>query len=357
MPIVTARVECPLFDSFRVRQIAGMFDVPLEAKLRDAFQVEVPGREESWRIGLIVGPSGSGKTSIAREAFGDVLYRNPAWPKDRAVIDCLGEAPIKELTGLFTSVGLGSPPAWLRPYAALSGGERFRCDLVRALRRSKGDLVVFDEFTSAVDRRAARFGALALSKALRGSRIAKRFVAVTCHYDVARWLSPDWVVDMAARSCTRRRLRRPRLHLQVHRARREAWRMFARHHYLSGDLAPGARCFVASHGGEPIAFCATLSQVGKMATWRVTRLVTLPDFQGIGLGTRLLEAVADIHHGDGHRLLITASHPAILSHCAHSARWCLRRVRKNGSRPRGVRQSVYRGSWGRAVASFEYVPI
>jgi ABC-type ATPase with predicted acetyltransferase domain len=43
-------------------------------------------------------------------------------------------------------------------------------------------LVVFDEFTSVVDREIAKVSALAITKAVRRSK--KKFVAVTCHYDV-----------------------------------------------------------------------------------------------------------------------------------------------------------------------------
>ena len=86
-----------------------------------------------WRIGLIVGPSGSGKSTIARRLFGDRLYENAPWPEDRAVVDCLGDRPIKEIIGLLTAVGFSSPPNWVKPYRVLSNGERFRCDLARAL--------------------------------------------------------------------------------------------------------------------------------------------------------------------------------------------------------------------------------
>ena len=52
---------------------------------------------------------------------------------DRAVVDGLGERPIKEITRLFTAVGFSSPPSWIKPYHVLSNGEQFRCDLARAL--------------------------------------------------------------------------------------------------------------------------------------------------------------------------------------------------------------------------------
>ena len=37
--------ECPLHDSFRVQQVAGMFDVPLQEKLTERFAVELPAKE------------------------------------------------------------------------------------------------------------------------------------------------------------------------------------------------------------------------------------------------------------------------------------------------------------------------
>jgi len=65
-----------------------------------------------------------------------------------------------------------------------------RVDIARAL-VLKQDLIVFDEFTSVVDREIAQVSAFAVSKAIRKSK--KRFIAVTCHYDVVDWLEPDWV--------------------------------------------------------------------------------------------------------------------------------------------------------------------
>ena len=58
---------------------------------------------------------------------------------------------------------------------------------------------------------------------------------------MAEWLEPDWVVDMATRTCQRRRLRRPAIELELFRCRHALWPMFAPHHYLSGSLAKTAR--------------------------------------------------------------------------------------------------------------------
>ena len=61
MSQVDVQVTCPVYDSFRVQQVAGMFDVPLEDRSATSFSVDVPATDEAWQIGLIVGPSGSGK--------------------------------------------------------------------------------------------------------------------------------------------------------------------------------------------------------------------------------------------------------------------------------------------------------
>ncbi len=360
---LTVEVDCPVAESFRVQQAAGMFDLPLAERVSQRFEVELPDRDEEWSIGLIVGPSGSGKSTVARAAFGDSLDEAAAWDDGLAVIDGFGETPVRKVVELFTAVGFGSPPSWVKPYRVLSGGERFRCDLARALARSceepgaPADVIAFDEFTSVVDRNVARVCSAAIAKQVRSGVIPARFVAVTCHYDVAEWLEPDWVLDMATSQLTRRRLRRPRIELEVHRCRLEAWRLFARHHYLSGSLAKQARCYLATWNGEPVAFAATLPIIAQKGRRRFTRIVTLPDYQGIGIGMRFVEAVAELHVEEGFRINVTSSHPALIRHCQRSPSWRTVAVKKTGQSVANQRAAfaAYRNSAGRAVVSFEYV--
>ena len=150
--------------------------------------------------------------------FGDRVYRPREWPADHAVIDGLGSRPIKEITRLFTAVGFSSPPSWIKPYRVLSNGEQFRCDLARALAGEMNDecgmmndevtsnfgsihpalpfiihhssliippLVVFDEFTSVVDRNVARVVSAAVAKGIRsgqiGCRLRRRHVPLRRH--------------------------------------------------------------------------------------------------------------------------------------------------------------------------------
>lgn len=362
--ILEWEVECPVHDSFRVAQLGGMFDLSVAKKSQRRFRVEMPpGLEEDWRIGLIVGPSGSGKSTVAEQLYGESIYRCGNWPSDRAVVDHFGELSLKRITQLLSLVGFSSPPAWVRPYAVLSNGEKFRCDLALALatpelRKTRhrtpeprdGDFpVVFDEFTSVVDRNVARIASAAVSKGFRTGKLDGRFVAVTCHYDVGEWLEPDWILDMATGETRRGCLRRPRIELRIFRCRNAAWRLFADHHYLSAALHRSARCYLAAWEDQPVAFCAMLPQFGFKDRWRVSRIVILPDYQGVGIGGRFLEALAELYVGNGRRFSITASHPSILRHCERSSKWRCTSIKKSGSKTRN-----YQSSAGRAVVSFEY---
>jgi len=351
-----------------VQQVAGMFDVPLADECTEQFKVDLPEPEESWQVGLIVGPSGSGKSTVAKQFYGDDLYRESDWPADKAVVDCFDDLPVRQVVELFTAVGFSSPPSWVKPYQVLSCGERFRCDLAKALSKSirpvaggfgnqePSSLIVFDEYTSVVDRNVAKACSTAIAKGIRRGNIPCRFVAVTCHYDVAEWLEADWVLDMATSRLTRRRLRRPRIHVEIYRSRLAAWPLFARHHYLSGSLAAAARCYLATWEGEPVAFCATLPVITKKNHRRFTRIVTLPDYQGMGIGMRVVAAVASLHREEGHRINVTSSHPALIRHCRYSDQWRTVNVKKTGASPgSSSRFKQYRSSAGRAVVSFEYV--
>jgi len=359
-------VSCPVYDSFRVQQVAGLFDVALEEKATTSFELELPELEDTWRIGLIVGPSGSGKSTVARKLFGDCYYEPPRWDTEKAVVDGFPEGTsIKEVTGLLTAVGFGSPPSWIKPHHVLSGGERFRCDLARALaelnqkattdaERASQETVVFDEFTSVVDRTVAKVASAAVAKAIRGDKVCGKLVAVTCHYDIAEWLEPDWTLDMATGLLERRRLRRPSVRLEIFRCRYEAWRLFKRHHYMSAKLPLGAVCYLATWNGEPVGFCAIASMIGMRGRRRISRLVILPDYQGIGVGMKFAETIAEVYRSIGQRLNITSSHPSLIAHCCKSQLW-----RTVGHKKSGTKEcpgnSKHRGTRGRATASFEFV--
>lgn len=347
----------PQLETLRVADLTEMFG--LEPQEVCGVAGSLPTLAERWQIGLVVGPSASGKTSLVREMYGEYLAPAEPWPDDRAVIDAMGNLPTERLVDLFLSVGFGSPPAWVRPYQTLSGGEQLRCDGVRAIARSEVHqlpVVVIDEFTSLLDRRAAWAASLALAKGIRRGKLVPRLLAITCHSDVACWLEPDWVCELPSGECRWRSLRRPTIAIEVRGTDRSEWPRFAPHHYLSGSLSPLAECYLATWHGEPVAFAATLPVIGRVNHRRFTRIVTLPAYQGMGIGSRLVECVAERHQQRGHRVTLTTSHPAMIAHCSQSTRWLRTRVRKSPRTPSTFgRFATYRDSGTRVAVSFAFI--
>ena len=176
-------------DSFRAQSVVGNYTLS-DVKLEKRFVGSLPLEDFDWQVGIIVGRSGSGKTSIAKQLFPEAYIRGFEY-SHKCVLDDFPEGlETGEVTKALCSVGFASPPDWLKAYDCLSQGEKMRVDIARALCLNQNQ-IVFDEFTSVVDREIAKVSAFAISKAVRRSK--KKFIAVTCHYDVVDWLDPDWV--------------------------------------------------------------------------------------------------------------------------------------------------------------------
>jgi ABC-type ATPase with predicted acetyltransferase domain len=176
-------------ESFRAQSVIGSFTLQ-DVKMEKQFAGSIPIEGENWQIGVIVGRSGTGKTSIAKQLFPKEYIRGFEYTSDTVLDDFPEGVPVNEITSALCNVGFASPPDWLKAYEHLSQGEKMRIDIAQAL-CLKQQLIVFDEFTSVVDREIAKVSAFAIAKAVR--RTNKQFIAVTCHYDVLDWLEPDWV--------------------------------------------------------------------------------------------------------------------------------------------------------------------
>lgn len=175
--------------TFRVAQVMSDFDVKLEHSNEQFIgNIELP---DKWNIGLICGGSGTGKTTIANELFYNNIINGFEWD-NRSVLDNIKEEiSVKDIEKMFYAVGFGSVPSWLKPYKVLSNGEKMRVDLARALLEK--DFIVFDEFTSVVDRQVAKTACIAINKAIKNTN--KKFIAISCHKDIIEWLQPDWLYD------------------------------------------------------------------------------------------------------------------------------------------------------------------
>lgn len=357
MPYLDIVREIATPQSFRVAQISSMFDVPLAEKVRHSWSVNLPLEERpDWQIGLIVGPSGCGKSTIAREFWPDNYIRGYDWPDGKSILDGFAAGmESKRVIAALTAVGFSSPPDWVKPYAALSTGQQMRADLARAL--CSDGIVVFDEFTSVVDRTVAQIGSAALAKAVR-RQPGRQFIAVTCHEDVLDWLAPDWTYEPQSGAFDWRSVqRRPDIALDITRVHPKAWALFAPYHYLSHDLNRSAECYVAEWNENPVAFVAVLPVIGFKNARRESRIVVLPDYQGVGIGAVVSEAVGQIYRARGMRYRSTTSHPGFIAHRNKSANWKLASVDVKGHVPHAGRNRRWAVALGRGVVTFEYTGI
>src|SRR5262245_13315938 len=300
-------LSTPIEETPRVLQVRGIFDLPESKTSTVTIDADLPLAERDWNIGLIVGPSGCGKTTIANRLWPD---RKPqVWPLGNAILDAFPEQmPIKEVVEILSSVGFSSPPAWLRPWHVLSNGQQFRASLALLIANWLSEKtfplpgnpqseakhhapIVFDEYTSVVDRNVAKIGSAALAKTVRAK--GARFVAVTCHEDVEDWLQPDWVYRPAEQAFAWRLLRRrPTINLDVFRCHPSAWPRVAPHHYLSDKHNTGTSSYMATWNGQPVAYSSWIAWLGAgPPTKREHRTVTLPDFQGVGIGNKLSDTL------------------------------------------------------------------
>jgi len=356
MPNFKHVVEIEYKPTFRSEKVAGLFDVPVNEKLKKEWDINVPIENKDWQIGLIVGASGTGKTTMAKKIFGEEFYhKGYEWSKSNLLDDFDASVSIKNITDSLSHVGFSSPPHWLLPYAVLSNGQKFRAEVARCLLDDK-ELIVFDEFTSVVDRAVAKVSSVAISKFLR--KQTKKFVAVTCHYDIEEWLQPDWVLDISTNEFKWGCLRRPEIKFEIFQCHYKAWQLFKDNHYLSADVNKASTCFIGLINDEPVAFTAVLPfpHPHKKNCYKGHRTVILPDYQGIGLGSAISDFAGAYYKERGKTYISTTSHPAMIASRCKSKNWVM--TRSPGHAPVQSKQSFQKsGSASRLTASFQYIGV
>jgi len=337
--------------TFRVASVIGKFDLQSD-NIVEHFKGDI-NIQDNWQIGLIVGKSGTGKTTIAKQLFEDAYITSYNYSAETVLDDMPKECTVEQITAAFNSVGFSSPPSWLKPYAVLSNGQKMRVDLARAILEDN-KLFVFDEFTSVVDRNVAQIGSFAMQKAIR--KTDKKFIAVTCHFDVQDWLLPDWVFNtdtMTFQSFEGQKKNKPEIKFEIFNyGDKTIWKMFAKHHYLSHSHNNAANVFIATVNDEVAGFLSVLHLPNVDKTIKkVHRLVVLPDYQGAGIGIKFLNEIGKLYKQDKWRYTIVTSSPSLINSLKKSMNWnCYHYGRTGG----GNQLKVAKGNKSnRITASFE----
>ena len=174
----------------------------IQNKEKTVTEVPIPSKEDmeemnkdNWNILLICGKSGSGKSTILNKVYGTI--KPITYDHSRCVISQFPRLTEEEVCDLLSSIGLASVPTWLRKPQELSNGERARLDIAKAIYDANGGIVLLDEYTSVVNRAAAKSMSHALQRYARQKGL--KIIIASCHFDIVEWLQPDYMFNLEHR--------------------------------------------------------------------------------------------------------------------------------------------------------------
>ena len=301
------------------------FDIQNKEETRVIIPMDITSLNSfDWNIGVIYGSSGSGKSTILKELGG---INKVQFDTEKSLISNFDWLEPNEAGKVLTSMGLSSIPTWLRPFHLLSNGEKYRAELAYLVSSAKdGDTILIDEYTSVVDRDVAKAMSFALQKYIR--RENKKIILASCHNDIMEWLMPDWTLSPQKGGTLERgewlRQGRPNIELQISRVEPKAWDFFKKHHYLTENVNNTYIFLLFEWNGNPVAINVIGRHIGRNSvdkSFRESRIVVNPDYQGMGLGVRFSDAIGQIHLDEGHRYFSRTAHPRMGYYREHSPLW------------------------------------
>jgi GNAT superfamily N-acetyltransferase len=100
---------------------------------------------------------------------------------------------------------------------------------------------------------------------------------------------------------------------------------------LNSELPSASVCYGLYDNNNIIGFCAVLHQPhGKIKNLkRCSRIVILPDYQGIGLGTKFLNEIAKQYHKLNYEFSIVTSAKNMIHALKKSDKWVMIRYSAN----------------------------
>ena len=299
---IEVTLQSPVSNNFRCKMACDALDIDVQKKSVHHLRIENVKIPENWNVALVYGASGSGKTSMINKLFGENVFKT-VLNEDEPIINQLPkELKYDECAAILSGIGLNSVPCWVRPVKTLSNGQRARAEAALLMTQSN-DIIFIDEWTSVVDRTVAKAMSHCIQKFARKHN--KKIVLLSCHYDVLEWLVPDWLIDCNEQKFWLREnedfffKRRDKIEFEIREVSKDSWRYFSKYHYLSERL-PGGEIY--NYGlfinGKQIGYNCFANYVpavkGKPKIFHFNRLVVHPDYNGLGIGIKFLDATCKI---------------------------------------------------------------
>lgn len=351
----------------RAIQIASTYDLKFGKQIVQTWEMDLEFPDD-FEVMVITGPSMAGKSVIANELFPGKMIEKWEWPVDQSLVDGFpAEINFKRLSKdticeVLGKSGFSSAPDYLKPYWALSNGGKFRVDLARSICCCP-DIIVVDEFGSYIHPDARKTAATVAAKACR--KLGKKLVALVVQADCIEHFEPDVLIEITPgepvrAQCTRGLVRRPTTELEIIRTDRTTWDRVKQHHYLDHSLHKNAICFASLINKQLAAFSSVkhFPMPDGTSCNREHRTVTVPDFQGIGIGNAISDHVASIMKATGKRYFSATSHPAMIHYRNRSPLWKLVRTLGRTAGSQGLKamwDTSKMDASSRLSASFEYV--
>lgn len=294
-------LESPVSNNFRCKMACDALDIDIKKKSIHHLKIENVAIPEKWNVGLIYGASGSGKTTLAKKVFGQEVFKTVLNEDEPIINQFPEEFTYEECASILSGIGLNSVPCWVRPVKTLSNGQRARAEAALLMVQKK-EVVNIDEWTSVVDRTVAKAMSHCLQKFARKHN--KQIILLSCHYDVLEWLLPDWLIDCNEQKFHLKKNEnfffqsREQLQFDIRRIGRASWKYFSKYHYLSEKLPGGEiHLYGLFHGDKQIGFNCFANYVphrkGTKQIFHFNRLVLHPDYNGLGMGIKFLNATVE----------------------------------------------------------------
>jgi len=368
--IPQALLYSKVYSDCSTESLDALFDLPFRGVSFTPVP-HIPSREEigPFRLGVICGPSGSSKTVIAKYYFNGPTPVE--WNTEKTIFQHFNAKTAKKV---LSTVCL-SEHVWDRKFDELSRGEKESANVARLL-NAPGS--VFDEFGSNLDPVTRRKVCCQISEYYHSIPVPKpssstpSLIVVTCAcrpdlYSGA--LKPDWLLDTRTltfykfyqghEDLTSRgkplshvqtmedQLKSPfsgaELNLTLRPSDGSLWKpLFASHHYKSASLSRRSQSFLLETSEKatfpiPVGIVAVIPQTGSFIgsghrksenvtsnvskAFRAHRTVVLPQWQGMGLGSRLSDAAGEIFVRQGYRYFGQTVHPRFGMYRDRSPLW------------------------------------